>query len=158
MDAKLNDYAEAFETGAVFSRAVASHYSRSGYMPAITPAQYGAMIERIGRMAQTGDRMAFLASKIVSRINLYGDRAQACISVFSALEVEFQSPFYDVVRHTGPEAGRKSDHTHTWSLSTKLVAYAWAQVITQDLAGSVPGYGWALVELARFEGVTLPRF
>lgn len=152
----LNNYAEKIESNLVFANAATSHRSRIGYMPPVSPRQYGLVIEKLGLMAQTGDKMAFLASQIIPKINLYGDRKQICVSVYTAMFSVFSSEFYDVVRATGPEAGRPSSHTHAWTLSNKILALGWANMILAGLTDSSSGHGWALSDLAKREGVLLP--
>lgn len=152
-----NNYTAKIESNAVFATAATSHRSRIGYMPPVTPRQYGLVIEQLGRMAQSGDRMAFLVSQIIPKINLYGDRAQICVSVYDAMFSVFSSEFFDVVRYTGPETGRPSSHRHAWTLANKITALGWANVILAGLTDSTSGHGWALVALAEREGVWLPQ-
>lgn len=147
----VNDYAARVDSTAVFATAAAGHGSRFGYQPVLNSRKYAEMIGKIARMAAQGDEMAFLASQILPRINLYGTEAQAHAAVFAALGEALRGEYVDVVGLSGPEAGRRSSHTHTFSLYTKIAAFAWAQVIVGELH-----YGWALTDLAKREGVLLP--
>lgn len=78
--------------------------------------------------------------------------AQAHAAVFSALGEALRGEYVDVVGLSGPEAGRRSSHTHGFTLYTKILAFAWAQVIIGET-----GYGWALADLAKREGILLPH-
>lgn len=149
--ALVNDYAVKIDSLAVFATAAAGHNSRFGYQPVLNSRKYAEMIGKIARMAAQGDRMAFLASQILPRINLYGTEAQAHAAVFTALGEALRGEFVDVVGLSGPEAGRRSDHTDGFTLYTKILAFAWGQVIIGELH-----YGWALADLAKREGVLLP--
>jgi hypothetical protein len=146
----LAAYAAKVESTAVFATAAAGHNSRFGYQPVLNSREYAAMIQNIGRMASYGDRMAFLASQILPRINLYGTQAQAHAAVFTALGEALRGEYVDVVGLSGPEAGRRSDRTHGWTLADKIVAFAWAKIITNDTLG------WAISDLAKREGILLP--
>lgn len=146
----VNDYAEKVERLAVFATAAAGHNSRFGYQPVMHNSRYALMLGRVARMAEQGDRMAFLASQVVRSINLYGTEAQANAAVYTAFGEALRGQYVDIVRLSGPEAGRQSDHRHGFSLANKILAFAWAKVITGD------GFGWALTDLAKREGILLP--
>lgn len=150
--ASTAEYAAKIDSLAVFATAAAGHNSRFGYQPVMHHSEYAKMIERIGRMAAQGDRMAFLASRILPRINLYGTQAQARAAVFTALGEALRGEYTDVVGASGPEAGRPSDHRSGFNLYTKVAAFAWAQVIIGET-----GYGWALEAVAKEQGILLPH-
>jgi hypothetical protein len=151
-DTALDDYAAKIESLAVFATAAAGHNSRFGYQPVMNSREYAGMIQNVGRMAERGDRMAFLASQVVRSINLYGTQAQAHAAVFTALGEALRGEYRDIVGASGPEAGRPSDHRFDWTLADKIIAFAWAKIIVGDLS-----YGWALTDLAKRESILLPH-
>lgn len=153
----VDRYAGDLDTLKAFANAEASHRSRRSYMPPLTNREYGKVIEALGRMAQSGPRMASVAHKTLAKVNPYGDRAQACVSVFSGFAEALRGEFFDVARAASPEPGRYSDNHKAYTLADKIVAYAWANVVLAGLTDSVPGHGWALTDLAAREGITLPR-
>lgn len=135
----------------------ASHASRRSTGP-INPREYGVVIERIGRMAQGSAKQAQIARDMLSKINLYGDRGQLCATVFrSVFETMRAGDFLDVIGATGPEASRRSAHMQPWTLTDKIIARAWCNVLTAGFTASVPGHGWALTDLAAEHGILLPR-
>lgn len=155
-DAIVDRYAGDVDSLKAFANAEASHRSRRSYMPPLSNREYGKVIEALGKMAQRGPKMAAIAHKTLAKVNPYGDRAQACVAVFSGFAEALRGEFFDVALAASPEPGRYSDHNQPFTLSDKIVAYGYANVVLAGLTDSAGGHGWALVDLAKREGITLP--
>lgn len=151
----VDRYAGDVDSLKAFANAEASHRSRRSYMPPLNNREYGKVIEALGKMAQRGPKLAAVAHKTLAKVNPYGDRAQACASVYSAFAEALRGEFFDVARAASPEPGRYSDNHKSFSLADKILCLAWANVILAGLTDSTGGHGWALVALAEREGINL---
>lgn len=155
--ARLAQFTADTESMKTFVYAEAAHRSRSAFMGPLTAGEYGKIMAKMGDMAGRSAKLAFLASLVMPKINLYGTRAQVCAAIFAAMRETMTEDFVDVYRATAPDASRLSAHTHPWTLTDKVIARAWANVLTAGLTDSAPGHGWALTDLAASLNVQLPR-
>jgi hypothetical protein len=149
---QVDEYRESLRSGRTLALAAASHRSRFGYMPPIGHRQWSHTIETLGRMARESDALAQIASAIVGRLNLYGDNAQLCTSVYSAAFEAVTSGYDDVVGRTGPEAGRWSQYHRSYSLREIVSLHYWLILACKGATSSVDRPGWCLQIVAETVG------
>jgi hypothetical protein len=147
----LTEYRESLMSGRTLSLHAASHRSRRGYMPPLGRTQWAHAMGTLAKMAAQSDRLAQVAAAIIGRVNLYGDRAQACASMYAAAAEAMSKPYDDVIGRAGPEAGRHSSHQHEWTLYDRVAVHYWLELATRGMTDSAAGVGWALQAIAEEE-------
>jgi len=157
----LDKLAEQLMSGSYFARrwAIASTNEHCSYRPMIRPAQYGQLIEGIGRMATRSAEFATIAARMLaSGFNLFGTASQIEQQVYKSAHGALAHQFDDVARRTGPEPCRISDAQRDWTLADRIRLAVWCEELLAPFAtdlGTFPGIGWALRELAEANGVRI---
>lgn len=126
-----------------------SHRSRYGYMPPLSRDQWAHAMVTVARMAERSDRLAQVAAAIMGRVNLYGDRAQACAAIYEGAFHAMKGKYDDVIGRAGPEAGRHSSHQHDWTIYDRVAVHYWLELACRGMTGSAPGVGWCLAAIAK---------
>jgi len=157
-DARVVDrYRNDLLSGRTLVLAAQSHRSRYGYMPPVGHRQWAHTIQVLGQMARESDALAQIASHIVGRLNLYGDEAQLCASVYSAAYEAVHKGYTDVVGRSGPEAGRWSQYERAYRLSELAQLACWLTLACKGATSSVDGIGWCLAIVLDTIHTRVPR-
>lgn len=153
----VNQYRDDLLSGRTLALAANSHRGRYGYKPPVGHRQWAHTIETLGRMARESDSLAQIASHIVGRLNLYGNDAQLCASVYSAAYEAVHKGYTDVVGRSGPEAGRASQYERPYRLGELALLACWLELATKGATSSVPGIGWCLSIVLETSHVYVPH-
>ena len=145
---QVHEYIDSLRSGRTLALAAQSHRSRYGYKPPVGHRQWAHTIQVLGQMAQQSDPLAQIASHIVGRLNLYGDDAQLCASVYDGAFHAVNSGYDDIVGRTGPEAGRWSQYHRAFTLSEIVSLHYWLILATKGATSSVSRPGWCLSVVA----------
>lgn len=146
----LDRYREDLLSGRTLALHANGNRSRYGYKPPLGRDQWAHAMRTLADMAASSDRMAQVAAHI--RINLYGDRAQACTAIYEGAFNAMKDKYDDVIGRAGPEAGRFSDHQHAWTLYDRVAVHYWLELACRPMADSAPGVGWCLALVAKEVG------
>lgn len=150
----IERYRADLVSGRVFALAEISHRSRSGYEPPTTRQAWSQAVVTLGKMAAVSDPLAQIAQVIIGRLNLYGTNSHLVASAYMGASKAIDEGYTDVIRRSGPEPGRRSDHHRPYSLAECAQAAAWlAYAFETSTLGSLKGLGWALAQVLREEGV-----
>lgn len=144
----IEGYRADLLSGATLARHAASHRSRRGYKPPMTRRSWAHAMGTIAEMAATSDRLAQVASYIIGKVNLYGDDAQACASIYDAAFQAMKGEYDDVIGRAAPDAGRHSAHQHEWTLYDRVSVHYWLELACRPMAACAPGVGWCLAAIA----------
>ena len=145
---QVDKYRDDLRSGRTLALAANGHRSRYGYKPPVGHRQWAHTIETLGRMARESDALAQIATHIVGRINLYGDEAQLCASVYSAAFEAVHKGYTDVVGRSGPGAGRWSQYERAYTLSETVQLAYWLILACKGATASVDRPGWCLSVVA----------
>jgi hypothetical protein len=157
-DARIVDkYRDDILSGRTLALAAASHRSRYGYKPPVGHRQWAHTIQTLGQMARESDALAQIASHIVGRLNLYGDEAQLCASVYSAAYEAVSKGYTDVVGRSGPEAGRWSQYERPYHLSELAKLACWLILACKGADGGGACIGWCLAIVLDTIHTPVPR-
>lgn len=144
----IADYREKLMSGKTLANHAASHRSRRGYKPPISRRDWAHAMGTLAKMAEQSDRLAQVAAAIIGKVNLYGDRAQACAAMYEQAGAAMSKRYDDVIGRAGPEAGRHSEHQHEWTLYDRVAVHYWLELATRGMTDSASGVGWALQAVA----------
>lgn len=135
-----------------------SHAGRKIGGPPITNQQWADCIEWLCRLARVSDSMAQLVNSI-GLPPLYQTKGEVAAKIYRSAYVAMQEPYTDVIGRSMPDAsGRPSSYRRDWTLREKILVIAYLKRATSSINCTAPGYGWALEELAKEEGVILPNW
>lgn len=151
--------ADRLLTGKEFGRqaAIAMQNERCNPGWMLTCRQYGDIISQIGRMATTGDRMAFVACHLL-KVNRHGTAYQARERLYAAARQVWSNPFDDVSARSGPEMVPYHQAQRPWTLTDAIRVYLHVEEALASCAssmGTTAGIGWALAHLIEREGVSV---
>lgn len=156
-EAQLDKYTEGFMSGRAFANVSASVRSIGGYQPPTTSTAYAQALAILAQYARLGDRQAKLVAAVVSRLPLHSTGGQSVAAMFDAAREELARGYFDTVGNAGPEAGRRSDHEHEYTLRDRLVTF---HALKQAAGRFIPGedrHGWAFEALMERERVYAPE-
>jgi hypothetical protein len=144
-------------SGQYFTLAANGHRSVPLGGPPIRSGDWANIMKAVATYATWSDRAAATAAKIFGRINLYLTPNEVIAQVATVLAEVVKEGYYDVVRATGPEAGRASAHQHATDLREAIrLALLMDEVeMSAGYIGYVPGVGWVLRHLVERESVTV---
>lgn len=131
--------------------------SRTGYQPPITRSDYSHAMRVLAEMARESDPLARIASRIIGKVNLYGDASQAEAAIRDAAGAAVAEGYTDVIRLASPEPGRRSDAKRAYTLRERIVLACWITAACRPFITSVYGIGWCLEDLARQHRVDAKR-
>jgi hypothetical protein len=123
----------------------------------INSRHWADIMKAVATYAASDGRAAATAFKIFGRVNLYLTPNEVIAQVATVLADVVREGYFDVVRATGPEAGRQSAHQHATDLRAALyLALLMSEVeLNAGNIGHVPGVGWALQHLVERENLTV---
>lgn len=125
--------------------------------PPIRSGDWANIMKAVATYATWSDQAAATAFKIFGRINLYLTPNEVIAQVADVLAEVVKEGYYDVIRATGPEAGRASAHQHATNLREAIrLALLMTEVeMSAGYIGHVPGVGWVLRHLVERESVVV---
>lgn len=144
----LDELKAGYVAGRPFLLAANSHRSRRGYHPCIRRDQYAKAVAAFAQMAGRSDALAQVAHQLIRACNPYVGADQFCAGIFEAAWSAVKERYTDVIRKSGPEAGRPSDWVRDYSLAETLAVACWIHDALDEngnLTATASGLGWGLL-------------
>lgn len=144
MAATLTRYREDLESGRTFALHYQSHRSRrTGCV--LNRTAWAQLVEHMAQMARLGDAYAQIASAVVGKAPLYGDRRDLCANAYDAVCIAWRRGYDDVVGRSGPEGGRYG--VKLFGSRVAVVVSVWLEFALAGSTDSTTGIGWAAREV-----------
>lgn len=163
-EAAYQRFLQDVEAGRALAYAAHSERSVYGYQPVAHHRNYANAVAALATYAATGDRAAAAAHAVLVRLPLYNTRSAMLATVAEVLLDVHMHGYDDVVRRSGPEAGRHSDHQHPTTLQDAAdLVLLYAEVEAAVTAGLdptkpyLPGLGWCWIRALADDLVRVPR-
>lgn len=148
---QVDSVAESLLSGRTFALAAGSHRSRLGYHPCIRGDQYAKAVATFAHMAGRSNPLTQIAQHLIRACNPYVGADQFCAAIYEAAYKAISAGYTDVIRRSGPEAGRPSDWQRPFTLAECIATAYWIDEALSDngnLTASVGGVGWCVEFLA----------
>jgi hypothetical protein len=142
-------FERAIQTSEAFRIAWQSHAGRRASYGPVPSELWAHAIETLARFARHSDVYAQLVRSVLSQLPLYQSKEELCAALWRSAFEALKQDYDDVVGRAAPDAGRPSSYQRDWTMKERIEFYAACQRACGPMAGTAPGYGWALVELAK---------
>lgn len=140
----VEEYRAEMLSGVVFHRHMVSHNSVYGYKPCLNRDAYVHAMGALVQLASKGDPFAQVANTCMHRVNLYGTRSEEAAHIYEAAAKCIREGYDDVIRRSGPDAGRPSESHRPFTLPEVIVIALWLSEATRKMDSSVTQVGWCL--------------
>jgi hypothetical protein len=138
-------------SGRTFALVAMGSRSITGYQPPTESCKYAQALQLLGRGAQVGDRMAKLVAAIVRDLPLNNTAGETVAKMYQAAGNALDRGFFDTVGNAGPEAGRRRDHEHAYTLADRLLLKVLLANVQAIYLPTGSRHGWAFRALIERE-------